>query len=92
MLKEGKLKHDETLVKGEEFINKYIFHVRKNLADCLKAERSRCKFIISGQFATRIAKRLINKRKRVLCKVYHRSITNQQIHDIRKIRTIRINK
>ncbi|MDO7983776.1 hypothetical protein OC706_02065 ['Bituminaria bituminosa' little leaf phytoplasma] len=32
-----------------------------------------------------------NKRTKVLCKDCHRKITNQQIHDISKIRTIRIN-
>ncbi|MFW8664446.1 HNH endonuclease, partial [Candidatus Phytoplasma citri] len=34
---------------------------------------------------------IMNKSTRVLCKDCHRKITNQQTHDIRKNRTIRIN-
>ncbi|MDO8057122.1 hypothetical protein [Candidatus Phytoplasma gossypii] len=33
----------------------------------------------------------MNKRIKVLCKDCHHKITNQQMHGIRKIRTIKIN-
>ncbi|MDO8060285.1 hypothetical protein OC726_02075 [Candidatus Phytoplasma aurantifolia] len=35
--------------------------------------------------------RIMNKSTKVLCKDCHLKVTNQQIHDIKRIRTIRIN-
>ncbi|MDO8060199.1 hypothetical protein OC726_01570 [Candidatus Phytoplasma aurantifolia] len=79
-------------------INKYIFHGRTNLTDRLKAERcencdktTQLQIHHVGTIRNANHPRIMNKSTKVLCKDCHRKITNQQIHDIRKIRTIRIN-
>ncbi|UQV27188.1 hypothetical protein H7686_0002475 [Candidatus Phytoplasma asiaticum] len=79
-------------------INKYIFHGRTNLTDRLKAERcencdktTQLQIHYVGTIRNAHRHRIMNKSTEVLCKVCHRKITKQQIHDIRKIRTIRIN-
>ncbi|MDO8054085.1 reverse transcriptase domain-containing protein, partial ['Opuntia sp.' phytoplasma] len=79
-------------------INKYIFHGRTNLTDRLKAERcencdktTQLQIHYVGTIRNANHQSIMNKRTKVLCKVCHRKITKQQIHDIRKIRTIRIN-
>ncbi|MDO8057490.1 hypothetical protein OC698_02180 ['Gossypium sp.' phytoplasma] len=79
-------------------INRFIFQGRMHLTDCLKAERcencdktTRLQIHHIGTVRNANHSRIMNKRTKVLRKVCHRKITNQQIHDIRKIRTIRIN-
>ncbi|UQV27233.1 hypothetical protein H7686_0000095 [Candidatus Phytoplasma asiaticum] len=61
------------------------------LTDRLKAERcDNCDKITPlqinhiGTIRNANHPRIMNKRTKVLCKYFHRKITNQQIHDIRK--------
>ncbi|UQV27038.1 reverse transcriptase domain-containing protein [Candidatus Phytoplasma asiaticum] len=79
-------------------INRFIFRGRTHLTDRLKAECcENCNKTTQLQIhhigTVRNANRqsIMNKSTKVLCKDCHRKITNQQTHDIRKNRTIRIN-
>ncbi|WP_420887937.1 group II intron reverse transcriptase/maturase [Candidatus Phytoplasma citri] len=79
-------------------INRFIFRGRTHLTDRLKAERcENCEKTTQllihhiGTIRNANHPKIMNKSTKVLCKDCHRKITNQQIHDIRKNRTIRIN-
>ncbi|MDO8060298.1 hypothetical protein OC726_02140 [Candidatus Phytoplasma aurantifolia] len=79
-------------------INRFIFRGRTHLTNCLKAERcENCERTTQlpihhiGTVRNANHPKIMNKSTKVLCKDCHRKITNQQIHDIRKNRTIRIN-
>ncbi|MDV3153617.1 MAG: reverse transcriptase domain-containing protein [Candidatus Phytoplasma australasiaticum] len=79
-------------------INKYIFQGRTHLTDRLKAEHcencgetTQLQIHHIGTVRNAHYQTIMNKRTKVLCKDCHHKITNQQIRDIRKTRTIRIN-
>ncbi|MDO8078955.1 hypothetical protein OC716_01645 [Candidatus Phytoplasma aurantifolia] len=79
-------------------INRFIFQSCTHLTDRLKAKRcENCEKTTQlpihhiGIVRNANRQRIMNKSTKVLCKDCHRKITNQQIHDIRKNRTIRIN-
>ncbi|PQP79406.1 group II intron reverse transcriptase/maturase [Candidatus Phytoplasma phoenicium] len=72
-------------------INSFIFRGRTNLTDRLKAERcencdktNQLQIHHIGTIRNANHQSIMNKKTKVLCKVCHRKITNQQIHDIRK--------
>ncbi|MDO8054172.1 reverse transcriptase domain-containing protein, partial ['Opuntia sp.' phytoplasma] len=79
-------------------INRYIFQSRTHLTDHLKAEccencdkTTPLQIHHIGMIRNAHRHRVGNKRTEVLCQDCHRKITNQQIHDIKRTRTIRIN-
>ncbi|MDV3166664.1 MAG: reverse transcriptase domain-containing protein, partial ['Waltheria sp.' little leaf phytoplasma] len=79
-------------------INRCIFRSRTKLTDRLKAEccehcdrTTQLQIHHIGTIRNANYQSIMNKRTKVLCKDCHRKITNQQIYDIKRIRTIRIN-
>ncbi|MDO8057569.1 hypothetical protein OC698_02610 ['Gossypium sp.' phytoplasma] len=79
-------------------INRFLFQSRTHLTDRLKAEHcencdktTQLQIHHIGTVRNANYQSIMNKRTKVLCKDCHRKITNQQIHDIKRTRTIRIN-
>ncbi|MDO8057468.1 reverse transcriptase domain-containing protein [Candidatus Phytoplasma gossypii] len=79
-------------------INRFLFQSRTHLTDRLKAEccencdkTTQLQIHHIGTVRNANRQSIMNKSTKVLCKDCHRKITNQQIHDIKRTRTIRIN-